>query len=138
MTEEPRGRHPVLETIRIRVEPTYLPSHSIPAAGRWVWTYHVRIENAGEETAQLFWRHWLIHDPVAGDQEVQGDGVVGETPWLEPGDVHQYRSYCILASPTGHMEGFYHFRRPDESVFRAAIPRFHLLAPLGEGDLFLT
>lgn len=137
MTEESAGP-PVVEAIRVRVEPTYLPSESNPAAGRWVWAYHVWIENAGEDTVQLFWRHWRIHDPVAGDQEVQGEGVVGETPWLERGDVHEYRSHCVLASPNGHMEGFYHFRRADGSVFRATIPRFHLIAPLGEGDLFPT
>ncbi|MYG19511.1 MAG: ApaG domain, partial [Gemmatimonadales bacterium] len=85
--------------------------------------------NVGTETAQLFWRHWLIHDLVAGDHEVEGEGVVGQSPVLRPGDSHRYNSFCILRGPTGHMEGFYHFRRRDGSVFRAPIPRFQFTAP---------
>ena len=116
----------VRDHIRISVRPEYAASHSNPKAWRYVFIYHVTIENVGHEAAHLFWRHWRIHDLVAGDQEVEGEGVVGECPILEPGDVHRYNSFCVLRGPTGHMEGYYHFRRPDGSVFRAPIPRFML------------
>ena len=96
--------------------------------------YPTDVENVGAASAQLFWRHWRIHDPVAGDHEVQGEGVVGETPLLDPGDVFEYNSFCVLRSPMGHMEGYYHFRRQDGSVFRAPIPRFFLQAPPGSGS----
>ena len=46
-----------------------------------------------------------------------------------PGDVHEYNSFCVLEGRSGHMEGFYHFRREDGSIFRATIPRFHLRVP---------
>ena len=98
-----------------------------------MFVYFVRIENTGAETAQLFWRHWRIHDAVAGDQEVVGEGVVGECPTLAPGDVHEYNSFCVLEGPSGFMEGHYHFRREDGSVFRAEIPRFQLQAPPDDG-----
>lgn len=55
--------------------------------------------------------------------------MVGEAPWLSPGQVHEYQSFCVLRGRSGHMEGFYHFRREDGSVFRAPIPRFLLQAP---------
>ena len=119
----------VPDAMEIHVWPEYVAEHSDPTAWRYVFVYHITIENVGTETAQLFWRHWLIHDPVAGDQEVEGAGVVGRSPVLRPGDSHRYNSFCILRGPTGHMEGFYHFRRPDGSVFRAPIPRFHFSAP---------
>jgi ApaG protein len=115
--------------MRVTVRTDYAEAHSDPEAWRYVFVYHVRIENVGDETAQLFWRHWRIHDPVAGDHEVQGEGVVGEMPWIHPGQAHEYQSFCVLHGPTGHMEGFYHFRRADRSVFRAPIPRFLLQAP---------
>ncbi len=119
----------VPDAMAIRVRPEYVAEHSDPAAWRYVFVYHITIENVGAETAQLFWRHWLIHDLVAGDHEVEGEGVVGQSPVLRPGDSHRYNSFCILRGPTGHMEGFYHFRRRDGSVFRAPVPRFHFSAP---------
>ena len=112
--------------MRITVRPVYAPDHSDVREPRYVFVYHIRIENMSDQTAQLLWRHWDIHDPVAGDSEVEGEGVVGEQPVLAPGDVHEYESYCVLRGPQGHMEGWYNFRRPDGSSFNAAIPRFIL------------
>jgi ApaG protein len=122
---------PPIETglMQVTVQTEYASDHSSPQAWRYVFVYQIRIENIGGVRAQLFWRHWHIHDPVAGDQEVQGEGVVGETPWLSPGDVHEYQSFCVLRGPMGHMEGFYHFRREDGSLFRSPIPRFFFQAP---------
>jgi ApaG protein len=114
------------EGIRITVRPTFSVDHSEPRRSYYVFIYQIRIENVGTETAQLLWRHWYIHDPVAGDQEVEGAGVVGVQPLLEPGEVHEYESYCVLRSPHGRMEGYYDFVRADGSAFRAEIPRFEL------------
>ena len=129
MPAESSKRPPILDgEMRITAEPVYTRSHSQPPF-RYVFVYFIRIENTGSETAQLFWRHWLIHDAVAGDQEVEGEGVVGESPVLDPGEYHEYQSFCALAGRRGHMEGFYHFRRGDGTVFRARIPRFELRVP---------
>ena len=78
------GGEPPIETglMRVTVQTEYASDHSSPQAWRYVFVYQIRIENTGGVRAQLFWRHWHIHDPVAGDQEVQGEGVVGEMPWL--------------------------------------------------------
>lgn len=116
----------ISEGIRITVRPTYSVEHSDPRRNYYVFIYQIRIENVGTAPAQLLWRHWYIHDPVAGDQEVEGEGVVGVQPRLEPGEVHEYESYCVLRAPDGHMEGYYEFVRPDGSTFRAEIPRFEL------------
>ena len=121
--------------MRITVRPAYSVEHSIPSRSYYVFIYEIRIENVGAAPAQLLWRHWYIHDPVAGDHEVEGEGVVGAKPRLEPGQVHEYESYCVLRSPQGHMEGYYEFVRPDGSAFRAQIPRFELSAdPGGKRD----
>ena len=129
LARNPTPQPPILpDRMRISVEPVYSAGHSLPPH-RHVFAYFIRIENIGDETAQLFWRHWKIHDEAAGDQEVSGEGVVGECPTLAPGDVHEYNSFCVLEGPNGFMEGYYHFRRTNGSVFRAEIPRFLLQVP---------
>jgi len=128
--------HRVTDGIRVTVRPAFLPARSRPGAGQWVFSYDVRIENVGRVAAQLLSRHWLIHDSIGEDLEVQGDGVVGLQPLIAPGGVHEYQSFCVLKSPAGHMEGRYSFRRPDGSRLDAAIPRFLLDAdetPAGQG-----
>ena len=114
--------------IRITVTPRLAPEHTDPSMSRYVFIYHIRIENTGDRTAQLMWRHWYIHDEVAGDTEVEGEGVIGEQPVLAPGDVHEYESFCVLQGPQGHMHGYYVFNRPDGTTFKSEIPRFDLRA----------
>ena len=122
--------------VRITVRPLFLPEHSEPHGGRYVFAYFIRIENVGELPAQLLRRRWLIHDSIGEDTEVEGEGVVGEQPLLGPGDVHQYQSFCVLKSRRGHMEGTYTFVRVDGTPFDAVIPRFELDA--GGGGAMLS
>lgn len=119
----------ITEGIRVTVQPRYLPEHSDLFSPRHVFGYRIRIENVGDRAARLMWRHWHIHDVVAGDSEVEGEGVVGEQPLLAPGEVHEYQSFCVLQGTEGSMEGTYEFVRPDGSRFHAAIPRFPLQYP---------
>jgi ApaG protein len=116
------------EGIRVTVRPSYLRHQSQPAQRRYVFAYRVRIENVGSQPAQLLTRRWRIHDSAGRDTEVEGEGVVGQQPHLRRGQVHEYESFCVLESPSGHMEGEYRFRRADGTVFHAEIPRFVLAA----------
>ena len=115
--------------VTVRVAVSFLPEQSEPAKGRWFWAYHVRIENGGRRAVQLVSREWSIVDGRGGQHEVQGEGVVGEQPIIEPGGSFDYVSGCPLATPTGHMEGRYHMVSADGSTFAVAIPRFPLIAP---------
>ncbi|MGZ8379311.1 MAG: Co2+/Mg2+ efflux protein ApaG [Gemmatirosa sp.] len=120
--------HRQTEGIRVTVRPSYLRDQSRPSAAQYVFAYHVRIENVGDQSAQLLTRRWQIHDEGGEDTEVEGEGVVGEQPAIAPGRVHEYRSFCVLKSPRGWMEGRYRFVRADGSRFEALIPRFQLAA----------
>ena len=115
--------------IVIRVSVSFLPEQSEPGKGRWFWAYHVRIENEGLTTVQLISREWTISDGRGGRHEVQGEGVVGEQPVIEPGQSFDYVSGCPLNTPTGWMEGRYHMIDADGGAFAASIPRFALVAP---------
>ncbi len=112
--------------IRISVRPQFMHEHSSPERQRYVFTYTIRIENVGKRTVQLISRRWLISDSIGEEYEVVGDGVVGEQPVLQPGEYHEYQSYCNLKSPKGAMEGSYHFVMRDGEPFDAQIPRFIL------------
>ncbi len=114
--------------IRVTVRPVYLSEQSIPEQQQFVFAYFVRIENVGTRAAQLLSRRWRIHDSFGEDSEVAGDGVVGQQPLLAVGDVHEYQSFCVLKSPSGYMEGEYHFVRDNDEHLDADIPRFTLAA----------
>jgi ApaG protein len=116
--------------IRVTVRPRFSLAQSDPAEGEFVFSYQVTMENLGQEAAQLLFRHWHIHDSAAGDSMVDGEGVIGEQPFLTPGASHEYSSYCVLQSPVGYMEGYYTFVRPDGRRFRVEVPRFELSGPL--------
>ena len=115
--------------VTVRVSVTFLAEQSEPAKGRWFWAYHVRIENGGRGAVQLISREWTISDGRGGVHEVQGEGVVGEQPLIEPGGSFDYVSGCPLNTSSGWMEGQYHMVAEDGRPFAVAIPRFPLTAP---------
>jgi ApaG protein len=116
--------------IRVRVQPHFSLADSDPSDGTFVFAYHILMANESESGARLLFRHWHIHDAVGDDTEVDGEGVVGEQPFLEPGESHEYKSFCVLRSPVGYMEGYYTFARLDGQQFRVEVPRFPLNGPL--------
>ena len=115
--------------VTVRVSVSYLPEQSEPERGRWFWAYHIRLENEGTETVQLLTRHWVITDGRGARHSVEGEGVVGEQPVIEPGASFDYVSGCPLATPSGAMQGSYQMVREDGAVFAVEIPRFSLFAP---------
>ncbi len=119
----------VTDHIRITVKPTFLEDQSQPADRKFLWAYHVRIENHGAETVQLVNRHWRITDADGRLEEVRGPGVVGEQPVLRPGEAFEYTSGCPLKTPSGFMVGTYEMVRKDGSRFHARIPMFSLDSP---------
>ena len=119
----------VTRGIVVRVSVSYLPEQSEPQRGRWFWAYHIRIENEGPFAVQLLTRHWIITDGRGARHSVEGEGVVGEQPMIDPGTSFDYVSGCPLSTPTGNMQGTYHMIGEDGSAFDVEIPRFALSAP---------
>ena len=115
--------------IVVRVSVSFLPEQSEPQRGRWFWAYHIRIENDGPGAVQLLTRHWEITDGRGSKHTVEGEGVVGEQPLIEPGASFDYVSGCPLATPTGGMQGSYRMVDDTGAVFDVDIPHFGLFAP---------
>jgi ApaG protein len=115
------------------VEPQYLSEQSAPEEDQYAFAYTITITNAGEVTAQLIARHWIIDDARGHTEQVKGLGVVGHQPLLRPGESFQYTSGTRLATPTGTMRGSFFCVAEDGERFEAEVAEFDLRAP-GAGE----
>ncbi|MDQ2703140.1 MAG: Co2+/Mg2+ efflux protein ApaG [Pseudomonadota bacterium] len=113
----------------IDVDTRYLDEQSEPERDRYVFAYTIHIRNTGSVPARLLGRHWVITDANGKIEEVAGDGVVGEQPWLRPGDDFTYTSGAVLETHQGTMEGTYAMLADDGTRFEAPIPAFVLAVP---------
>ncbi|MEP2989239.1 MAG: Co2+/Mg2+ efflux protein ApaG [Parasphingorhabdus sp.] len=119
--------------VSVRVSVTFLPEQSDIDGSRWFWAYHIRIENHRDTAVQLLTRHWRISDARGGLHHVDGEGVIGEQPIIQPGKSHDYVSGCPLNTPNGAMEG--HFTMIGDQAhasFDVRIPQFPLVEPTVE------
>lgn len=120
----------ISHNIEISVEVKYFDRQSLPRENHYFFAYFITIENKSDFTFQLTKRHWDIFDSIGEKREVDGDGVVGETPILEPGQKFQYNSGCNLNSEIGYMKGYYTVvKLLDEKEFFVEIPKFDLIVP---------
>ena len=115
--------------IQVNVESQYLVDQSDPEAQRFVFGYTITIKNNTEQASQLLNRHWVITDGQGEVEEVKGSGVIGQQPWLKPGEGFRYSSGAILKTPVGSMQGSYEFQTGDGQKINVPIPIFSLLVP---------
>ena len=118
-----------LHAIDVDVRSRFLPEQSLPEDGRFVFAYTIRIRNTGSVPARLISRHWLITDGNGKVVEVRGEGVVGEQPWLRPGEDFEYTSGAVLETGSGSMRGSYQMLADDGTRFEADIAPFTLSIP---------
>lgn len=119
----------ITEGIHVSIESIYQAEFSSPHQQHYVFTYKANIENHSKATVQLIRRKWEIFDAGQSFKLVEGDGVVGQQPVLEPGHSHQYVSGCNLKSGLGKMRGSYFMERlKDGKILEVIIPEFQLIA----------
>lgn len=113
------------------METFYQAEYSNPSANEYMFAYRITIENQNSFTIKLLKRKWFIFDSCAENKDVEGDGVVGVQPVLQPGQQFQYVSGCNLRSEMGRMSGYYEMENlKDKSSFEVKIPPFDLMAPM--------
>ncbi|MGR9074009.1 MAG: Co2+/Mg2+ efflux protein ApaG [Gammaproteobacteria bacterium] len=115
--------------ILVEAEPYYIDSQSSPDENRYVFSYTITIKNIGSSAAKLIERQWLITDSNGKTQEVRGTGVVGEQPYLKPGEVFRYTSGAMIETPVGVMQGKYMMMSDEGENFDTPIPKFTLSVP---------
>ena len=115
--------------IKVEVDTSYLAEQSNPGELRYVFSYTITIRNEGSVPARLLTRHWIITDSNGKVQEVRGEGVVGEQPYLKPGQRFRYSSGAVLETPVGAMQGSYQMVTDDGAQFNAPIAAFRLAMP---------
>jgi ApaG protein len=121
----------VTRRIEVTVEPNFLPERSSAERSRYFWSYTIVITNTGKETVQLRTRRWLITDATGRQQEVRGEGVIGEQPVIAPGERFEYTSGVPLSTPSGFMTGSYEMQSETGERFEIQVPTFSLDSPNG-------
>jgi ApaG protein len=119
----------VTRHIEVTVEPNFDPEQSLPDRSRYFWFYTIVITNSGKETVQLKTRHWIITDASGRQQEVRGEGVIGEQPVLGPGERFEYTSGVPLSTASGFMTGRYQMVTESGERFEIDVPTFSLDSP---------
>jgi len=115
--------------IGITVQTQYLEHESDASAQRFVFAYTITITNHSEKAVKLLTRQWKITDSQDKIQEVEGEGVIGQQPRIEPEESFEYSSGAVLETSAGTMEGSYQFITDDKEIFDAPIPAFSLIDP---------
>ena len=115
--------------VDVGVTTLYIEDQSSPEENRFVFSYTITIHNTGSLAAKLLTRHWIINDANGNVQEVHGEGVVGEQPYLLPDESFEYTSGTVIETPVGSMEGSYQMITDDGFAFDANIPAFTLSLP---------
>lgn len=119
----------VSDSILVTAVPSYLADQSDSDERHFVWAYTIRIENKGKRKVQLVSRHWRITNAYGHVQEVNGPGVVGEQPELDPGESFEYTSGTHLNTPSGFMGGSYEMKDTEGNRFLVTVPTFALDIP---------
>jgi ApaG protein len=120
----------VTEGVSITVETFYQPDQSNPISSEYLFAYRITIENLSTMPVKLLRRHWHIVDSNGTYREVEGEGVVGQQPVIEPGGSYQYVSACNLRTDMGKMYGSYQMENLyNKKLIAVQIPEFQMIAP---------
>ena len=120
----------ISEGVTVSVETFYQPEYSNPANNEFMFAYRITIENSNSYPVQLLRRHWYIFDATGSLREVEGEGVIGVQPKINPDTKYQYISGCNLKTEMGKMYGTYLMENLNSNKqFDVTIPAFEMTVP---------
>ncbi|MEO6054238.1 MAG: ApaG domain [Chthoniobacterales bacterium] len=106
----------------------YTPHLEAPSDRPYPMVYFITISNEGLEAVTIKGRKWVVRDSNGETIAVEGDGVVGEFPRIEPGQSFSYNSYHIIGSDSVAEGAFLGVTDNGEAVF-TRIPKFEMRVP---------
>ena len=115
--------------IKINIKGEYVPELLNNEDSLFYFSYKVKIQNMGSNKVQLLSRHWDIKDGLGRKKVVDGEGVIGKKPYINPGEFYEYKSYCPLKTEFGCMDGFYTMKDESGNLFKTLIPNLGLVSP---------
>lgn len=120
----------ITKGIQISVETFYQREYSNPLMNEYMFAYRITIDNYNGFPIKLLSRKWFIHDSNASLENVEGEGVIGQQPVIQPDEHFQYVSGCSLRTDVGKMHGFYIMENQHSyEQFEVAIPEFIMVCP---------
>ena len=120
----------ISEGVQVSVETFYQSDYSNPLQSEFMFAYRITIENHNSFSVKLHRRHWNIFDSNGSHREVEGEGVVGVQPSMQPGERYQYVSGCNLRTEMGKMYGTYLMENLNsKTTFDVNIPVFEMIVP---------
>jgi ApaG protein len=119
-----------LEGLNVTVDKiVYSPHLDAPMDRPFPFVYHISIHNDSDVTVTIRGRKWVVTEQDGTCVVVEGDGVVGKFPRLEPGERFSYSSYHVIASDSV-VEGAYLAVIENGGAALARIPMFELKKPV--------
>ena len=115
--------------IKIRTQSNYVPKLSNKDDSLYYFLYTISIENVGDDKVKLLSRCWNISNGLGEYKRIKGEGVIGEKPVINPGEIFKYNSYCPLDTEFGSMHGYYVMKDEKNNIFKVKIPKFSLVLP---------
>ena len=107
----------------------YDPTRPAPPDRPHPFGYHLTIHNGSEEPVNIFGRKWIVRDESGQTMVVEGDGVVGKFPHIEPGDSFSYNSYHIVRNDSTASGSFFGTTALGKPI-RVGIPSFEMHPPM--------
>jgi ApaG protein len=106
----------------------YMPALEAPPDRPYPFVYFITIDNQSTETVTIRGRKWVITDQSGQKIVVEGDGVVGEYPHLQPGERFSYNSYHVIGLDSV-AEGAFIGLTDEGTPFVVRIPQFKMDVP---------
>lgn len=104
------------------------PELPAPPDQPFPFVYHITIRNGSDRILTVKGRKWVVRAEGGEVTAVEGDGVVGCFPRLEPGESFSYNSYHTTAGRAVAEGAYLAVTEEGEAVF-ATIPAFELVPP---------
>ncbi|WP_265592814.1 MULTISPECIES: ApaG domain [unclassified Verrucomicrobium] len=106
----------------------YQPELTAPVDRPHPFAYHLSIHNGSDESLTIVGRKWIVTDLHGGVLVVEGEGVVGHKPHLDPGQSFSYNSFHVVREPSTASGTFFGQTDHGQPVY-VRVPEFEMTPP---------